>query len=286
MLTLQENNIYRLNSEFTRHQKNCKPSIIDHIYANCKLKMSKVNTIPSIFSDHCMLVTIYTSKYGIYKPKYMRIRNTKLLTKTRLKQYVDQNENLNSIFSLEDPNAVAEIIHIELNSIIESIAPSRIIQCKDNYLPYYDNDIHETISKTNNVLTKAIKSKNNNDWIEFKNLRNTTQKIIKNKKKEYLEGKFGHLKDSWKFIKKFNAVKVQSPPDKIESDNKIITRPKQLAELSNQYFIDKINKIRSTFTWSPLGPIDILSKLIPESESEFIIPEITLTEMKILIKKN
>ena len=43
---------------------------------------------------------------------------------------------------------IAELLQLELNTIINAIAPSKNVQFKSNYTPYYDNDI---LQKTKDI---------------------------------------------------------------------------------------------------------------------------------------
>ena len=62
-----------------------------------------------------------------YKPKKIKIRNHRALSKTKLENAIFFNENLNSIFSHQDPDVIAFTLQVELNSIINSIVPKKII---------------------------------------------------------------------------------------------------------------------------------------------------------------
>ena len=281
---LLNNKITTHNNIFTWHKTNHASSIIDHIYSNCKLKISNVETLSNIFSDHCMLKAIYNTKTSVYKPKFMKIRNNRLITKAKLNTYVVNNDMLKTVFNYTDPDIIANIIQIELNSIIDSIAPAKYIQCKNNYLPYVDNDLQSEINDVQLLLTKAIETKSIDNWRAYRLGRNILQKKILIKKKEYLQEKFSSSRDKWKFVNKFNGNTKQAPPDKLLVDNEIITSPKSLAKLTNEYFINKINNLRKTFTWSPVRPMEILNILIPRCKNTFIIPPITIDQMNHMIR--
>ena len=72
-----------------------------------------------------------------------------LLTKHTLSQYFQLNNNLNDIFNLTDPNSIADIIHNEMDIIINCIAPRHRIQLKKNFSPYVSKELkNNTIMKT------------------------------------------------------------------------------------------------------------------------------------------
>ena len=72
-----------------------------------------------------------------------------------------------------------------------------------------------------------------------------------------------------------NKTNNQQPPSKITYDNKVITSPRSIANISNNYFIQKVEKIRNIFTQSKFYPIKILNKLIPPINNNMIFPLIT-----------
>ena len=85
---LNDNNIAILNDEPTRFFSGVDPSCIDHITTNCPEKFYNTNTIKNNISDHCFLVTNYKNKKITYKPKKLKIRNFKSLTKLKLENAI------------------------------------------------------------------------------------------------------------------------------------------------------------------------------------------------------
>ena len=83
-----------------------------------------------LFLISCCLVGNFKNKNMSYKPKRIKIRNHRALSKTKLENAIIFNENLNSIFSHYDPDIIAHTLQIELNTIINSIAPNNFINFK------------------------------------------------------------------------------------------------------------------------------------------------------------
>ena len=125
---MNDHNICQHNKELTHFNGYHQPSLIDHIYSNCPLKISNVTTSQNIYSDHSIITAIYSSKEQLSHPRFLNIRNWKLLTKEKLCDLIDRSELLNSIFKYTDPNIIENIIQIELNSIIDFISPSKTVQ--------------------------------------------------------------------------------------------------------------------------------------------------------------
>ena len=91
-------------------------------------------------SDHVMLSCHYNDSNIKIPQQFRNVRDNKLLTKHTLNQYFENNHNLNEIFSLTDPDQIAELLVYEVSIIIESIAPSKRVQCKNSYAPWINSD--------------------------------------------------------------------------------------------------------------------------------------------------
>ena len=181
---LEENNLVTHNNKFTWFQSHCKPSVIDHIYSNCPTKITPVETINNIYSDHSILLTRYLTKENIYVPKFINVRNFRLLTRNMILNYINNSEELENLFTLSDPNEIAASLQMELNSIIECIAPQKKVQFRKDYKPYLNSELLEKIKMSNDYLKEAIKSNDITDWRQFKHYRNDTMKSINMERKK------------------------------------------------------------------------------------------------------
>ena len=235
-----DNNLVTMNNEATRYCSGVEPSCIDHITTNCPDKLFNINTIKSIFSDHCYLVGNYKNKNMSYKPKKIKIRNHRALTKAKLENAIFFNENLNTIFSHQDPDTIALTLQVELNSIINSIAPKKFINFKKNHAPFLNQEIKNDIKNNHLLLTKAIESKNQEDWRNFRNSKINTNKKIESAKKKYLNEKLANAKHGWKLLNQFQGKVKSHPPSKLIYKDKIYSSPKDLSEILNNHYINKI----------------------------------------------
>ena len=125
-----------------------------------------------------------------------------MLTKTNLALGIQNSENLNQIFSSHDPNFIAETIQIELNALIDTIAPLKFLQYKKEYCPYYDNEILDHIQNNKNLLKNAIETNDKDNWRLFKNDTINLNSKIEDAKKIYFTKGYSSKSDQWKFFKK------------------------------------------------------------------------------------
>ena len=134
-------------------------------------------------------------------------------------------------------------------------------------------------------------SKNNQElWREFRNIRNMVNKLNKNLKENYYNNRLNRQYDlqnsdnmnfssdcnssenvyqnldieslkyksttchkkMWNTVKNLSQKNKQTPPRCIVFDNQKVTSLKNIANISNQFFIDKILKLRGQFVPSNL----------------------------------
>ena len=70
-------------------------------------------------------------------------------------QYCDMNDRIDTVFDYDTSNDIADILIDEINNIIQTIAPSRLIQCKNRYNKWYDKDIGLKADNKNTTHDRA-----------------------------------------------------------------------------------------------------------------------------------
>ena len=141
----------------------------------------------TFFSDHKYITGTYNLKDSPYQQKYFLQRNFNESTKHNIETCIDNSPLLNNIFNSNDPNYIAETLQLELNTIYNTLAPSKLVQVKHNYVPYYNESMREKIYDCNQKLTNAIRTHSPDDWRAFRTERATLNKDIKVLKTEYLK---------------------------------------------------------------------------------------------------
>ena len=232
----------------------------------------------------------------------MITRNSKLLNRYNLNQYFAHNEILGGIFSETDPNIIAETLLNELSIIIECIAPSKKIQCTKSYAPWINEEFLRE-SKTKDNLHKIAKGSNDeDDWRKFRIQRNLVTKLNKANKSSYYNYRLNiNKKDNgdefkyqndvqskvmWDTFKNLTNNNKQVPPRVILYNGNLVTSIKKIVNIGNEFFIDKISKIRESFPVNEnISSLEILQKLIPKCQNQFKIKMATLEDIEHIIKK-
>ena len=157
------------NKKMTHFSKVHDDSCIDHIFSNCYNFLTQVLTDHLDYSDHAFLHCTYKSSSQIVHPKFLFICLYHLLTKNRLTEHIVKCSDLNDIFSSTDPDFIANLLQINLNSIVNIISPLKKVMYKNDFIKYYDDKIRKDLKIQQHFLDIAIKSGLPDDWRNFKN---------------------------------------------------------------------------------------------------------------------
>merc|ERR1711867_9332 len=99
------------------------------------------------------------------------------------------NNKIDTIFDLDTPDEIANILINKFTSIIQTIAPSKLVQCKNRYNKWYNNDIETQADIKNKAHDKAKKTNDPDDWRDFRRQRNKYNNDIKTAKNNYYYNK-------------------------------------------------------------------------------------------------
>ena len=94
-----------------------------------------------ILSDHYILTFNYNNKHLDIKLTYRLKRDFNLLNTEILTYYCDMNDRIDTVFNYDNSDDIADILIDEIYNIIQTIAPSNLIQCKNKYSKWYNKDI-------------------------------------------------------------------------------------------------------------------------------------------------
>ena len=149
---------------------------------------------------------------------------------------------METIFQHQDPNFIANTLQLELNTIYNILAPEKIVQYKSNHVPYYSQDNYAKIDHCNELLTKAISSKDKSDWRNFRNTKNILDKEIKQLISNYISNRMTDTKNDWKFLQQHNKCIKSRPPDKLNINGNLITNPREIANIVNNFLFQKLKR--------------------------------------------
>ena len=271
-------NICQLNFKPTRYRRGQRPSLLDHFMTNAPNRVDGVETIHNHIADHTFVKLNFHREVLQSKPQFREVRDYKNLNSDNLMKEIEENEELQSVFSKECPNDIFKTLITELNKIIDKLAPSKLIQIKKKDQPYMSPELKELETELDEQLNTAIRSKDIEEWRLYKSLRNQFFKYVEGAKRIYYSGILNTSKELWKTAKKLMKQDSASVPDKIMINGKLEASPKRIADSFCEYFLTKIRDIKKNIPKTNTNPMTILKLLVPEVKKELKFREITIRE--------
>ena len=126
--------------------------------------------------------------------------------------------------------------------MIDEIALITKVRVKSNSQDWFDAEINEEIERWDKLSAKFKKSKFHSDNENYKKSRNKVQRMIKDKKKNFLIGKLndniGKPKELWKSLKSLGLPSKESSSATIclEKDGILSFDPKTNAEIFKDFY--------------------------------------------------
>merc|ERR1711867_63146 len=234
---------------------------------------------------HETVVSEYHNSSMIIRTAERVIRQSKNLTVENLEREFNKNERLNSIHEKEDPDEIAEIIQEELTKIIDGLTHPRIIQVKKKDNPTLSKETRKMMEMNKKNLTKAKKSQSKKDWIEYRRNRNIIADMVNKDKDKKIEKLLENDKERWNILKNICNKEEFEIPKEIKTKKGVERKPRHLANLANNHYIEKIQKIMMEMPKTTTTPMKILKKLIPRQEKTMKFNLISLEKMKMIIQK-
>ena len=143
--------------------------------------------------------------------------------------------------------------------ILNFHAPWIVYQERKSFKPWISKNTLELMKQRDSYKTLAIECAHSNKsdiatfeeqeaWAKYKRLRNLVNNSKKNDeykfKSEKIEDSMENVQRTWKSIKTFMNWKSSGSPNKIVKDNILYSKSVDVANIMNQFFIEKIDKLR------------------------------------------
>ena len=237
-------------------------SCIDHVYTNAKHYCSPITVTSFGSSDHDMIG--YT-RYTREPPSPART-----IRKRSYKNFVpaDFLENLSQVdwtevLCCDDVDIATDILTTKLREVLNIHAPWILFQQRKAFKPWITEEAKEMM-KERDILKDKAKDLARRDlelgrepseeqklaWNKFKKLRN---KITNKKHKDEINFKRAKLSEHldspealWKSTKSFMGWKSVGTPSQLEVNGKLETKSSRIAQLMNNFFINKVRYIRDS----------------------------------------
>ena len=107
----------------------------------------------------------------------------------------------------------------------------------------------------------------------YKKLRNTVTNRLKYEEaywqKNILQNSENNSGKTWRNIKNILKWSQSASPNRLFFKGSLVTKPQEVANSQNEYFIEKDVNIRSNLPQSPIDPLSRLRNLISKHQNNF-----------------
>ena len=234
-------------------------SCIDHIYCNYKHKCSTPRVIVCGASDHDIISYVRFSKGPPLPGRTMRRRSYKNFVKDDFLADLS-TVDWRDVLTTEDLDQAVDLLTQKLNYVLDQHAPWILFQLRKNYSPWLTDETKDLMRQRDSWKAQAkqlrasspdlVTEDQEKAWGEYKRIRN----LINNRKgSEENEFKRRKIQESindtakvWKISKTFMKWKSTGTPTQLEENGRLVTSAKLIAQVMNNFFIEKIRSIRQS----------------------------------------
>ena len=268
------NNFSQLVKDITRVQYDSvsqvtKVSCLDHIYTNAKHRCSGAVVTDFGDSDHDIISYTRFSKISSSPARIICKRNFKDFNS---QNYLDDVKFIDwsDVYQCVDSGLAADCLTNKLNSVLDKHAPWVKIQQRKNFVPWLstktkelikERDIWKRKAKLLAISSPEAVEEQCQAWSKYKKYRNQINNRKKREeilfKKEKLEEAMSSPDVLWKSAKSFMGWKSFGSPNQLSVNNCLITSAKEIAQVMNCFFVQKVSNFRKSMPNSPLDTTKI-----------------------------
>ena len=205
-------------------------------------------------------------------PRYIRKRSYKNFNCDRFLAAIREISWLD-LYLTSDVNTAVQLLSDKITFILDVMAPMRTIQVRTKYAPWLSPMTKELMKKRDQAQKSASESGSREKWKEFKSLRNTINNRLKFEQRNWQKLKLnecdGDPKSTWRNVKGILNWNTSGSPNQLFYKGKLISKPQELANAQNEFFIEKINTIRENMPASDADPLQKLKRLMSYNQSSF-----------------
>lgn len=199
--------------------------LIDVIFFNQPTLVKNTGTLNAdLISDHKIIYCEICLSHQPRTPRLITYRDFKNLDLNML--YIDLNSiNWDHIYYVNDIEAKVDFLVSNIQLLFNKHAPFKTARVTKPYAPWLTYAVKEMMKERNRALSKYKNTKNYDDWITYKRLRNMTLSAIRQEKAAYLTYN-QNCKDTRKLWKAVNTLNIKQKnyieiPSNLQNPNQI-----------------------------------------------------------------
>ena len=294
------NNFHQLVKDVTRTQYNSVTnttslSCLDHIYTNSKFRCSDPVVTSFGDSDHDLIGYVRYSKNPPVPARIICKRSYKDFIKEDFLNDV-RNTDWSDVFACTEVDMATECFTRKFRYLLNLHAPWARVQQRKNFAPWLTSETKELMKKRDIWKEKAKNLARHSSevgpdqvaaWAEYKKYRNKVNNKKKGEEIAYKSERFKEIQDSsdlvWRTAKSFMGWKGSGTPTQLQVNHELVTSPRKIAQYMNEYFLEKVSKIRTSMPPSEMNTSKIQSMMV-DKNSKLEFRHITVHKVRKLLK--
>ena len=249
----------------TRHWPGQTPSGLDHYYTNKPDKLSPVTSQYCGGSDHMLIHAVRYSRAIKSSSKYVRKRSYKNFNPGDFVAAVQQCSWLD-LYLCEDVDSAVRLLSDKITFILDAMAPMRTVQVRKKYAPWLSTTTLDLMKERDRVQKLASETGDRDVWKTYKNIRNTINNRLKfeeiNWQKMKLDACGEDSAKVWKSVKGILNWNSSGSPSQLFYNGSLVSKPQDVAEAQNNFFLDKITLIRENLPPPTSDPLAVLKSMM------------------------
>ena len=226
---------------------------LDHHWTNRPEKLSEVQAQIIGKSDHKLITAVRYAKVVKMGQKYVRKRSYKNFDEGK---FLDEVSRIKwwPLYMSKNVEEAVDIFTKNLTVILDraDMAPMKTFQSRHHYAGWLSEETKTMMVARDDAVKKFSETKDPADWEKARALRNRVNRRLKTEKMRNMREKIASCekeKDSgriWKNIRNYLGWGGSTgAPNKLKNnEGQLITSPIQMAELQNNFYVEKVKKLR------------------------------------------
>ena len=251
---------------------NKQESGLDHYFTNAPSKLSSVQTILNGASDHKIIYATRFSKSIPCNERIIKKRSFKNFDKLK---FIEKVRNIKwwEIYSCDEVDKAVEFLSNELTHILDELAPLRVFQVRSNYAPWLSVGTKQWMKFRDEAFQAAIQSQSDYDWMNYRSLRNKVNNLLQIDKRDWKRSKLKYAAENtsfiWNFAKSWLGWKSGGPPTHLCVNGVMISKPYEIAQAMNTFFVTKVENIVKSLPVTNYDPFRLVKNIMKNKVCSF-----------------
>ena len=273
-----------VNTEFTRHDNppHGRKSCLDQVYTTHPLKITHHTTTHSTFSDHALIEIHKAAKDIKDNKQFIRIRTMKNFDKNYYSENIINHFKYITTLYEKDPEIITKNITEIIQESASKTAPIKRIQLSLKNKVTLSESAQNALIQRDIAHLKAKEDPTIENTREFKNLRNSANRLISHERFQRKKLKFQettNMKQKWELARTETGQLIKSSPSLILDQGKPITKPKQIAEVLNRQYISTIRDLLKSIPQSDKDPLISYKKCLGPIDQKLNLQQISMSQL-------